>query len=343
MSKRIVFCADGTWSTSETNTNVYKMFKATPSTPDQIVFYDDGLGIDGQPLEKLTGGAVGAGIDKKVQEGYTKIAQVYEPGDEIFLFGFSRGAYTVRCLASVLCECGLPSRPFDKTIVASICKIYRKAINQNSLAEDLKKYNLFKPTIKFIGVWDTVGSVGPVAFFGKVSPAMGNFADTKLHPNILNAYHALAINERRQEFPPTLWEVPYPSIKNQTLEQVWFTGCHGDVGGGGPDGEVSLSEIPFKWIAEKASSLGMQINPNVLAHCSEINTKQALSSIHKSWKLFWRLPKWRTIPQNSVLSDSVAIRCEYDSSYRPKNLTFIKGKLSPSYRIKNILSKGPKS
>lgn len=338
MSKRIVFCADGTWSQSKTNTNVYKMFKATLSTPDQIVFYDDGLGTDGKPIQKLTGGAVGAGIDKKIHDGYTKIAQVYEPGDEIFLFGFSRGAYTVRCLASLLCECGLPTTTFDKDLVASICNMYRKSSDKKSLEENLKKYNLFKPMIKFIGVWDTVGSVGPVAFFGKVSPALGHFADTNLHPNILNAYHALAINERRQEFPPTLWQKPDPAIKGQTLEQVWFAGCHEDVGGGFPEGEVSLSEIPFKWMVEKACNLGLQIDPKALDYCSKINTKQALSSIHRSWKLFWRHPKWRTIPHDADLSDSVAIRTEYDHSYRPKNLTFIKGNLNSTYRIKHILN-----
>jgi uncharacterized protein (DUF2235 family) len=98
MSKRIIFCADGTWQTPQSQTNVYRLFKALPVTADQMPFYDDGVGADGMPLEKLIGGAIGNGLFQKIKDGYTKVSQVYEQGDDIFIFGFSRGAYTARCM-----------------------------------------------------------------------------------------------------------------------------------------------------------------------------------------------------------------------------------------------------
>src|SRR5580692_2007020 len=98
MGKNIVVCTDGTWDSSSDNTNVYKLFKAALINSGQVTFYDDGVGADGTPLEKLAGGAVGAGLDLKIQDSYMKIAHVYQPGDKIFLHGFSRGAYTARSL-----------------------------------------------------------------------------------------------------------------------------------------------------------------------------------------------------------------------------------------------------
>src|SRR5579875_683357 len=98
MSKRIAFCADGTWDSSTSHTNVYKLYKALLTTGDQVAFYDDGVGADGDPLLKLVGGAFGTGLWKKIKEGYTKIAHAYEAGDQVFLFGFSRGAFTARSL-----------------------------------------------------------------------------------------------------------------------------------------------------------------------------------------------------------------------------------------------------
>jgi len=93
----------------QNDTNVYKLFKAILIASDQVAFYDDGVGSDGTPLEKLTGGAFGDGLFQKIKDGYTKIAHVYDGGDEIFIFGFSRGAYTARSLAGMIAICGLPT------------------------------------------------------------------------------------------------------------------------------------------------------------------------------------------------------------------------------------------
>jgi len=312
MSKRIVFCADGTWDSAQNDTNVYKLFKATPITSDQIAFYDDGVGSDGTPLEKLAGGAIGDGLFQKIKDGYTKIAHVYEPNDEIFIFGFSRGAFTARSLAGMIAICGLPTASFDDNLLNAAFQAYRHPNQRAALLASLNNYALFDAKIKMVGVWDTVGSLGIPALFGKVDPVLYGFLDTSLHPDVLSAYQALAIDERRQEFPPTLWTPPSPPIAGQVLEQVWFCGVHCDVGGGYP--ETGLSDITLNWMMGKAGTLGLQVDANVSAQYASLDGKYALDQIHESWNLLWLFPKSRTIAATSTLSNSAAIRCEYDDS-----------------------------
>src|ERR1700759_109099 len=112
MSKRIVFCFDGTWDVPLSNTNVYRFYKALTVTSEQVTFYDDGIGADATGLQHFIQGAFGTTPPQKIINGYTKIAHVYEPGDEIFLFGFSRGAYTARSVAGFIANCGLPTGNF---------------------------------------------------------------------------------------------------------------------------------------------------------------------------------------------------------------------------------------
>jgi uncharacterized protein (DUF2235 family) len=125
MSKRIAFCADGTWDSSAKNTNVYKLFKSLAVSADQMPLYDDGVGADGDPIWKLVGGAFGTGLWQKIKEGYTKIAHVYEAGDPLFLFGFSRGAFTARSLAGMIAACGLPTENFTDDLVETAFQAYR--------------------------------------------------------------------------------------------------------------------------------------------------------------------------------------------------------------------------
>src|SRR5258708_6770231 len=112
MSKRIIFCADGTWDSATSHTNVYKLYKSLTTSAEQIPLYDDGVGANGDPILHLLGGAFGTGLWEKIKQGYTKIAHVYEQDDSVFLFGFSRGAYTARSLAGMLGACGLPTKNF---------------------------------------------------------------------------------------------------------------------------------------------------------------------------------------------------------------------------------------
>jgi uncharacterized protein (DUF2235 family) len=339
MSKRIIFCADGTWDSPESATNVYGLFKAVTISASQIAFYDDGVGSDGTELEKLTGGALGEGLFQKIRDGYTKIAHVYEQGDEIFIFGFSRGAFTARSLAGMIAICGLPTANFDDNLVNLAFQAYRDPTRRAALLASLSGYSLFDAKLTMVGVWDTVGALGIPALFGGIDQNIYGFLDTGLHPDVLNAYHALSIDERRQEFPPTLWTPPSPPVPNQVLEQVWFAGVHCDVGGGYP--ETGLSDIAYSWMLTKALALGLQLNPPVVAQYASIDGLYALDAIHESWSPLWLFPKPRTAPDAASLSNSVALRLQYDTTYQPGNLKRPSGTLAGSYQIVPIVKPPP--
>lgn len=335
MAKNIVFCADGTWDSSANGTNVYKLFKACLTTATQVPYYDDGVGSDGTPIEKLLGGAFGDGLFQKIKDGYSKISQVYEAGDFVFLFGFSRGAFTARSLAGMIAVAGLPTKNFDDALVEAAFNAYRnKDQRAQILAELQAKYAMDDAKLTMVGVWDTVGSLGIPAIFGAVSPVVFGFLDTGLHPDVLNAYQALAIDERRAEFPATLWTgTPNP---NQTLDQVWFTGVHCDVGGGYP--EHGLSDITFAWMLSKAIPLGLQVDPGVAAQYAVPDGKHSLDQLHESWSLLWGFPHRRPIAETSSLSNSVQIRCTHEPGYRPGNLSLSGTQLASSYNIVNVVS-----
>jgi uncharacterized protein (DUF2235 family) len=342
MGKRIVFCADGTWDDSGNNTNVYKLYKALMVSAGQLPFYDDGVGADGREIEKLAGGAFGAGLFGKIKDGYTKIAHVYEKEDEIFLFGFSRGAYTVRSLAGMIALCGLPTANFSDEAVEVAFQAYRDHAHRAALLAELNKScDLFDAKLAMIGVWDTVGSLGIPAIFGEVSSLYG-FLDTTLHPDVLHAYHALAIDERRAEFPATLWTSP--PAPTQTLEQVWFTGVHCDVGGSypaDPDG-TALSDITLGWMMSKAAAIGLDFQADMKSkYALPLDPKVALDQKHESWSPVWAFPKRRPIADTSTIANSVDVRCEHDGTYRPDNLSFIGDKLDQTYQRATVVSQAP--
>ena len=156
MSKRIAFCADGTWDKASKQTNVYKLYKALLTTGDQIPLYDDGVGSDGNPLVMLLGGAFGTGLWEKINEGYKQISHVYEQGDELFIFGFSRGSYTARSLAGMIAACGLPTQNFTDEMVNSAFDAYRDKANRAAKLQKLAPWKMFAADIKMVGVWDTV-------------------------------------------------------------------------------------------------------------------------------------------------------------------------------------------
>jgi uncharacterized protein (DUF2235 family) len=321
MAKRIIYCADGTWDNKTDQTNVYTLYKALKTSADQLPFYDDGVGLDGGPLLQLVGGAFGTGLWTEIKEGYTAVAHVYEQGDDIYLFGFSRGAYTARSLGGMIAAAGLPTANFDDELVELAFNAYRDEDDRAEILAALDKYKLFDAKIKMIGVWDTVGSLGIPALFGGVDPVLYGFLDTALHPDVLNAYQALAIDERRSEFPATLWtSAPAPG---QTIEQVWFAGVHCDVGGSYP--ETGLSDIALGWMMGKARALGLDVDEAAWARYGALDPKHALDTIHESWNWRWLFPKHRTIDAGAGLANSVTIRCKADPGYRPSNLTLVGG------------------
>lgn len=334
MGRRIAFCADGTWDGVSNDTNVYKISNAIVDIPGvQYSFYDNGVGADGTPIEKLLGGAFGLGLFQKIKDGYSKIAGVYEDGDEVFIFGFSRGAYTARSLAGMIAICGLPTKNPDADLVNAAFNAYRNKDQRAAILATLGAYGMVDAKMTMVGVWDTVGSLGIPAVFGAVSPLIYGFLDTGLHPDILNAYHAVAIDERRQEFPATLWSgAPAPG---QTIEQVYFCGVHCDVGGGyadDPTTGTALSDITLSWIIARAETLGLVFDPGVLAkYPSPIDKRDALDTRHESWTPLWLFPRPRDIAQNATLANSVLVRWENDASYRPGNLAQVNGLPDPTY------------
>ena len=322
---RIAYFCDGTWNDPASNTNVFQLYNATPQIAgQQNATYDAGVGAGCDPIDKLFQGAMAAGLVNKVKAGYTQIAHLFEPGDDLFLFGFSRGAYTARSVAGMIAVCGLPTKNLNQECVDTAFQAYRDELNRAMLLNSLQEYAMDPAKIKMLGVWDTVGSLGIPAAWGGIDAIQYGFLDTNLHPNVLNAYQALAIDEARAQFPPTLWKDPFAS--GQTVEQVWFCGVHCDVGGGyassTEDNHTALSDITLGWMAGKAQALGLTIDPGFVTSHSNLVSRYALDSIHDSHTGIFLLtpPVPRKIPQGATLASSVAIRCQNNINYAPGNL-----------------------
>lgn len=316
------------------NSNVYRLYKALSVTSDQVAYYDDGVGADASGMDRLMQGAFGQNLIQKILDAYTKIAHVYLPGDEIYLFGFSRGAYTARSLGGMIANCGLPSGSFTDDCVTQAFAAYRDPVNRASILASLAPCGLADATIRMIGVWDTVGSLGIPAIFGNIDQKQFGFLDTGLHPDVKNAYHCLAIDEVRAQFPPTLWTSdPAPG---QTIEQVWFSGCHCDIGGGNPaaggvDDTTRLSDISMGYMVSKAQALGLTFDPVAAAQYGALPAKYALDAIHESWAPQAGPQHWRTIAPGSKVANSVAIRAQYALTYAPNNLTLSDNILDDTY------------
>ena len=279
MSKKIAICFDGTWNDPGSNTNVIKIYrsilgddmsrkqvggpaKSSPGNPT-IKWYDRGVGT--KFWNKFRGGLAGSGLAKNILEGYKFLIDHYEEGDQIYLFGFSRGAYTARSLAGLTRnigvirsanapEAGVEANP----VLMNGYRIYQRRDAGPESAEAKyfrQRYSIDNIEIQFLGVWDTFGAMGlPSNNLDKVDLRYG-FHDTTLDSSIKNAYHALSIDETRPEFIPTLW-TSKPEDGNR-LEQVWFAGVHSDIGGGK---RLSLTDIPLRWMQDKAIENGLDLD-----------------------------------------------------------------------------------
>ena len=281
MPKNIVLLSDGTGNSAAKahRTNVWSLYRTLDLTQDdQIALYDDGVGSQEFLPFRILGGVFGWGLKRNVLELFSFLCQNYEEGDRIYLFGFSRGAFTVRVLAGLICHQGLRqglSRQELDREVKKAYKAYRKDRfpwgPKNFLKQLLgnQKTPLLKaaqaPDINAIGVWDTVDAYGmPI---DELTLAWDyfiqtlRFADLNLPPNVIEAYHALAIDDERQTFHPTLWnEEGEPPGK---IEQVWFSGAHSNVGGGYPKDELAL--VALDWMMSNVEKLedGSQQNHQV--------------------------------------------------------------------------------
>lgn len=285
--KRIVICADGTWASPEKGlpTNVLRLSRAIAPLDmkkrEQVVFYDWGVGTD---RKKLSGGATGAGIDKNIQDCYRFIVHNYDPGDEIFLFGFSRGAYTARSAAGMIHNCGILRSEHLDMLDAAV-DLYRSDVrpSDQSSIDFREAYSHPDRAIKFVGVWDTVGSLGiPGTVANWLGRRHSEFHDVQLNGSVENAVHALAIDERRRSFRPTIWE----RSANFTgdLRQRWFAGVHSDIGGG--YGADALSDIALEWMVERAEQCGLVVDRSALALNPAYDGTLHDSRSGRPWKWF---------------------------------------------------------
>lgn len=216
------------------------------------MYYDEGVGT-GNTVDQAIGGAVGLGLGANVQQAYRFLALNYEIGDRILMFGFSRGAFTVRSLAALVTLVGL-LRKGDLDQMPKVWDYYRaKPDDRRVDFLDARWIEERRPDIDFVGVWDTVGALGiPGNLLGRIGRRRHEFHDVALGPKIKRAYHALAIDEHRSSFTPSIWDTKRTDC-GQDVQQVWFVGAHSNVGGGYPD--PVLSDQAFLWMVTKARPL----------------------------------------------------------------------------------------
>lgn len=330
MNKRIVICADGTWNRPEQDikkdfpTNVLRLARSIkPVDIDgmpQQVFYDWGVGSYYDPI---LGGATGKGVHKNIMDNYRYIVQNYAPGDEIFLFGFSRGSYTVRSLCGMINNCGILKRP-DANLIQKAFDLYKKPGKVNSpsgdnSAEFRNQHSHPDKAVHFVGVWDTVGAMGiPISFLGLFDDK-DEFYDTEIGGNVKVARHAMAIDEHRRDFEPTIWDEK-PSMD---LVQVWFPGAHSNIGGSykpDPDGTL-LSDNALEWMIKEAAMHGLTME----SHLNQSINKSPTATLHNSRRSFYRIKRklFRDLNHGKgevLFHRSVKKRWDADDKYRPRNL-----------------------
>jgi uncharacterized protein (DUF2235 family) len=322
--KRLIVCFDGTWNSADgdgsIDTNVVKLSRAIHATQNtggvpQIVLYLRGVGSTGVAIERMLAGATGEGIDENIRSAYMFLAQNYVPAtpagpaDEIFVFGFSRGAFSARSLVGFIGAAGLVKRQYLGSL-RQLWDYYRKPPKQRDAATIVAIDRHDGVRVKCLGVWDTVGSLGvPTGFvLSERFNAPYQFHDTSPSRIVDNAFHALAIDEFRDEFVPTLWTGTAPDGAH--IEQVWFAGAHSDVGGGYAAGD--LANIPLVWMAEKAEGCGLVLDWRCLPDKTTLDPHAPRHESRWSWSRKDRLTP--TIRQ--VCGRDVAVSV-FEKLYRP--------------------------
>lgn len=323
--KRLVVCCDGTWNglSGKYPTNVRKLRDAVQAMDaqgiKQAVFYQEGLGTKWH--DRFVGGAFGWGIDENISEVYRFLCLNYAPGDEVYCFGFSRGAYTVRSLIGLIYCSGL-LRPSEISRIPEAYRLYRdrNIRPSNPIAEEFRRKFGDRISIKVLGCWDTVGSLGipdlvPFIPLDQLINRKYQFHDTQLSAIIQNAFHAIAIDERRKSFVATHME-PSDKNPNQVIREVWFPGTHGCVGGGTLANQ-GLSDGALQWMVQQVSALNLALDPRL----SESLLLDPLLSFDTSLGIF-RLAgvQDRDIEPTDAWHESVQKRWCDRPDYRPKKL-----------------------
>lgn len=379
--KNIALFLDGTWNTVNNNTNVWRA-KSLCSRDNQTIYYSQGVGtLFGQ---RFIGGVFGYGLDQEVIDAYEWLIEHYEPGDHLYLFGFSRGAYTARSLAGLISKFGVLKAGSPLSIdqlyaryrnkdVKSIRELQKTPKEQwGTLAVEERWLLTYSQAIAiwFIGVWDTVGSLGfPYGNIASISRSRFDFLQTDLWLNDDTAYHALALDEHRVDFRPTFWTWPllkgdsqavgayaFPEIAN--VEQRWFVGAHANVGGGYND-DV-LAQRPLKWLLEKAQKRGLAFKGTIDLdgdQNAKINDsfKEMLHGVYaffKGGRRFFRpVGTVAASPKdtannvvNETIDGSVFERWRSDATYRPQNLVdwATRAEVDPAVLLTSVRADDPK-
>ena len=324
MPKNIVLCCDGTGNEIEGNlSNVLKLYRIARRDEEQRVYYDPGIGTLGQRDEwsrikqnakGVFGLATGYGLDDSVLDAYQFLARHFEPGDDIYLFGFSRGAYTIRVLAGFLHLTGL-LHPDQLNIDGYALAAYKRAsqLDDFNIAWHFHRVaNTRAVTINFLGVWDTVASVLVPRKDRLYIPSLLTLPYTRTNPSVRIFRHAMAIDERRRMFRLNRWAepqeyFPHPFAKpdpplQQDIKQVWFAGVHADIGGGYPEAQSALAKFPLDWMIAEAQAAGLRIhtamrNHLVLGHERKGSRQEYVvpdpkGCLHNSLTAAWKPLEW---------------------------------------------------
>ena len=348
--KRVIVSFDGTWNLpdakpeidGDTNTNVEKLHSAILKTcndgVEQVACYLTGVGTNW--YDKFRGGIFGVGLDEKIKEGYKFLIEKYASGDDLFIFGFSRGAYSARSLVGLIRNSGLLKEANEDRIDEAY-HLYRMR-DESADTENAKffrnEYAQTDVSIHCIGVWDTVGALGiPVESFKWFNKALYQFHDTELSGIVKNAFHALAIDENRKNYRCTLWD---PKKKpNQKMEQVWFSGAHSNIGGG--YAYSNLSDIALNWMVKKATDCGLALDyskiPAVPENPGPITDsyKEFLDGVYSALEpRFFREIGSTEFGMESI-DNTVKKRLKSDPNYKPKNKVdeYLEGAFTPVGRL----------
>jgi len=322
MAKNIVIFGDGTGNEVEGNlSNVLKLFRICTKSADQVVYYNPGVGTIAsddawsrfkKEFWSLFGLATGYGLDDEIKSAYRFLCERWQPGDRIYLFGFSRGAYTVRALAGFIYMVGL--LPSDQAnLIDYALTAYKRSAAKNllPLAWSFGRVTGGRPVpIEFVGVWDTVASV-IVPRWDRVLPTLQTLPYTATNPSVKTFRHAMSIGERRRMFRLNRWKSPQPFVENpfdkdapevaQDIKQVWFAGVHSDVGGGYPENESGPSKYPLAWMIQQAIASGLLISNRLQRQliygespvgAKEQYTAPALEPVHDSLTKGWWILEW---------------------------------------------------
>ncbi|HKF22776.1 MAG TPA: DUF2235 domain-containing protein [Candidatus Angelobacter sp.] len=350
MPKNIVLCLDGTGNEfGDQNSNVIKLYSVLVQDPQtQVAYYHPGLGTMGAPgawsklaqwWTRAKGLAFGAGLTANIGDAYSYLMATYQPGDNIYIFGFSRGAYTARALAAMLHMYGL-LRPGNEVLVPYITRLF-SAQNKKIFALAAQFRATFSRPCKprFLGLWDTVSSVGWIH-----NPVKLPY--TAMNPDVTIIRHAVSIDERRCMFRQNLWGNP---SAGQDVQQIWFAGVHSDVGGGYKEAQSGLAKIALKWMLHEAGAAGLCLDaakqdrvlgvtdpafskpdPAGVIHRSlrgfwwllEFWPKRYWNATEECYKWHWPLGSRRFIAPGSTIHSSVIARmnAQLSSPYKPSNI-----------------------